>query len=109
MSVELEEESILEVLSFEVEEKMPIGGFVVTVVPGNGNTVMEQLSGISQCDVYVPADDNGKEVQHEENIVITLDTKTSNEMEGLVEEIKKIDGVISVDLVYLNVEDEIEE
>ncbi len=88
---------------------MPIGGFVVTVVPGNGHTVREQLRGMAQCDVYMPVDDDRKEVHHEENIVITLDTKTSDEMEGVVEEIKKIDGVISVDLVYLNVEDEIEE
>ncbi len=86
---------------------MPIGGFVVTVVPGRKDEVKARLSSVKGCDVYEEEATPGNERQNDAQIVITLDTETSDAMEALVEELKGIEGVITVDLAYLNVEDEV--
>ena len=82
---------------------MPIGGFVVSVLPEDMERVKEALKGMIGCDVYEALHGGPR---GDSNIVITLETATSSEMEQMVEEIKRVDGVLTVDLAYLNIEDE---
>lgn len=79
---------------------MPIGGFVVTAATDAVKEVKESLRGIDNLTMY--GDDQ------EGNLIVVLDTETSDEMERLVDEIKSLSGVLSVGAAYLNFEDEIE-
>lgn len=83
---------------------MPIGGFVVTVLTDQMDRVRDDLRSMAGCDVY---DEIGGSASRNNSIVITLEAATSEELESLVEEIKRIEGVLTVDLAYLNIEDEV--
>ncbi|AEH46071.1 NapD family protein [Thermodesulfatator indicus DSM 15286] len=78
---------------------MPIGGFVVHVVPGEKDKVLDSLASFSGLTIY-GHDEKG-------HIIIVLDTNTSEEMEKIVDHITQIDGVINCDLAYLHGEDEV--
>ncbi len=79
---------------------MPIGGFVVTVLPDHRDQVAGRVEAIEGAEVY-GWDDKG-------NLVVVIETETSDDMERLVDEIKEYDGVVSVGLAYLYFEDEVE-
>lgn len=79
---------------------MPIGGFVITVVPEEMPSVMEALMLFDQVEVH-GHDEKG-------NVVTVLDCATSDAMEELVGKIGRVDGVLSVGLTYFNAEDEVE-
>ncbi len=79
---------------------MPIGGFVVVAVSEFLDRVVDDLKSRSCVSVY-GTDDKG-------NIVVVIESETSEEMERLVEEIKSIDGVLNVGLAYLHFEDEVD-
>lgn len=83
---------------------MPIGGFVVSVLPGDYEDIRTSLMAVEGCDVYDAIQGGASK---DDSIVITLETATSSEMEAVVEAIKRIDGVLGVDLAYLNIEDEV--
>ncbi len=79
---------------------MPIGGFVVMVDPKEQDLVVKKLKHKDFVEVY-GSDKKG-------NIVIVIDTHSSDEMEDIVKEISLISGVLSVGLTYLHAEDEVE-
>ncbi len=79
---------------------MPIAGFVITVLPEGMDSVIESLEGMHEVEVH-GSDDNG-------NIIAVLDCETSEDMDVLVKEIHKVDGVLSAGLTYFNAEDEVE-
>ncbi len=79
---------------------MPIGGFVVMADPKEIDSVLIKLKRKDFVEVY-GSDQKG-------NIVIVIDTKTSDDMEDIVKEISLITGVLSVGLTYLHAEDEVE-
>ena len=80
---------------------MPIGGFVVHVIPEKKDDVLKGLTLYPQVSIY-GHDDQG-------HVIVVLETQRSEEMEKLVQELLKIEGIISFDLAYLHGEDEVEE
>ena len=81
---------------------MPIGGFVVSLLPDKFDEVMACLRDIEGCEVHEAIEERA------DSVVVVLEAETSRKIEEMVDKIKAIDGVLSVDLAYLNVEDEIE-
>ncbi len=79
---------------------MPIGGFVVNVLPERIETVRKALAVYPEVEIY-GHDEQGR-------LIVVLDTRTSEEMEALVQEISRQEGVLSMDLAYLHGEDEVE-
>ncbi len=79
---------------------MPIGGFVVSVLPADVERFKEKLETMENVDVY-GWDEKG-------NIVVVIEAETSDLMEDVVERIKKMEEVLSVGLAYLHFEDEVE-
>lgn len=79
---------------------MPIGGVVISSFPQQSHTVIKSLGQISQVEVHGD-DDKG-------NIVAVLDTRTSEEMEQIIDRINRDENVLGVGLTYLNTEDEAE-
>ncbi len=79
---------------------MVIGGFVVQTEPAFTNQIQNRLLQIEEVEVY-GSDDKG-------NIVIVIESSSSDDMESLVKDISSIEGVFSVGLAYLNAEDEVE-
>ena len=77
---------------------MPIGGFIINIDPENSIEALELLSGISQLEVH-GSDDQG-------NIVAVIDTETSKEMQKIVDDLNKLEFILTVGLTYINVEDE---
>ena len=79
---------------------MPIGGFIVSAIPESKEEIMHRLRKIEGSSIY-GSDDKG-------NIIWVLDTESSDEMEKIVEEIEKTDGVLNVGVAYMHFEDELE-
>jgi len=79
---------------------MPIGGFVVQSEPEFVNKVKEELLRLPGIEVYAN-DEKG-------NIVVVIESETSDIMEKTVNEISSMRGVLSVGLAYLHAEDEVE-
>lgn len=79
---------------------MPIGGFVLHVKPERRKEVLDKLSDFQGLTVY-GYDDKGQ-------IVIVLESETSEKMENTVERLLALEGVINCDLAYLHGEDEVE-
>ncbi len=79
---------------------MPIGGVVISTWPEDRDQTLEALHRMSQVEVY-GADDRG-------NIVVVLESRTTDAMEKLMRDIEKLETVLSVGLTYLNTEDEAE-
>ncbi len=79
---------------------MPIGGFVVTVVPEESKAASAAISAMDGAEVH-GEDDRG-------NLVVVLESETSEAMDQMVKEIRKLDQVLSVGLVYFHAEDEVE-
>ncbi len=79
---------------------MPVGGFVINVDPEKIDESIKRLKSLSGIEIH-GLDDKG-------NVVAVLESSTSQEMEGMVKEIMKIETVFSVGLTYFNAEDEIE-
>jgi len=77
---------------------MPIGGVVITGRSEDTDQIVAMLSSLNGLDVH-GSDESG-------NIVAVLDTKSSEDMERLIERINKDDRVLNVGLTYLNTEDE---
>lgn len=77
---------------------MPIGGVVISSVPEKTDLVLKALEPIVEVEVH--GDDA------EGNIVAVLDTKTSEEMEQIIDRINKDVNVLTVGMTYLNTEDE---
>ncbi len=79
---------------------MPVGGFVLHVKPEDKEKILPILSKFEGLTVY------GHNEQGQ--IVIVLETETSEEMENLVERLVALEGVLTCDLAYLHGEDEVE-
>lgn len=79
---------------------MPIGGFVVNVLPEQKKTVLKTLARYPEVEVY--GDDQRG------HLIVVIETATSEEMEGLIARLSRIEGVINFDLAYLHGEDEVE-
>ena len=79
---------------------MPIGGFVLHVEPDKLEEVLSRLSQVSGLTVY----------GHNERgqVVIVLESETSEEMERTIEGLLALEGVLTCDLAYLHGEDEVE-
>ena len=80
------------------EERMPIGGIVISGQPGDENEIAASVSELNGIEVH-GTDSDG-------NIVAVLDTESSEEMEKLIDRINKHEKVLNVGLTYLNTEDE---
>ncbi len=80
---------------------MPVGGFVVTVDPGRESALAAALTEAWPTELEVHGMDK------EGNLVVVLDTVTSRRMEELTGLVQEVEGVLSVGLAYLNVEDEV--
>ena len=79
---------------------MPISGVVITSQVGEKKEILRCLAAIPQVEVHGD-DEKG-------NIVAVLDTKSSEEMEKIIDRISKDQNVLHVGLTYLNTEDEAE-
>jgi len=79
---------------------MPIGGFVVNVVPEKKEEVLKAFGAFPELTVY-GHDEKG-------HLIVVLDTESSEEMEKLVQRLLQIEGVLSFGLAYLHGEDEVE-
>ncbi len=79
---------------------MPIGGFIINIVPEKKETVLKQLEEYDQVEIH-GADDKG-------NVVAVLDTVSSEEMEQLSKKLQDVDGVLSLGITYFDAEDELE-
>ncbi len=77
---------------------MPIGGFVIAVTPSKGQQAVRALSALDGVEVYGAGGDG--------EVIAVLETRTSKDMEQLVDRISAMDFVASVSLAYLNAEDE---
>ena len=79
---------------------MPIGGFVITVDPERKKEALETLAKYPQAEVH-GADEKG-------NVVVVLETETSDEMEHLTKQLEKEESLLSVGITYFDAEDEVE-
>lgn len=79
---------------------MPIGGFVINVVPEAMDELLANLSTLSEVEVHCH-DKQG-------SVVAVIDTADSEQMEKIVKKINTFEEVLSVGLTYLNVEDEVD-
>jgi nitrate reductase NapD len=77
---------------------MPISGVVIASRPAQKNDVLQFLATFCQVEVH-GADEKG-------NIVVVLETESSEEMEKIIDRISKDQNVLHVGLTYLNAEDE---
>jgi len=77
---------------------MPISGIIITSTPENLDAVLSQLKEIPGVEIH-GADEKA-------NIVAVLDTKSSEEMETIIDRINKDEKVLNVGVTYLNTEDE---
>jgi len=79
---------------------MPVSGAVVVPVPGREDEVERLLRSI-----------NGVEVmgRGSRGIAITLEGRTTRELYTISERVERLEDVVDFQLVYLNVEDEVEE
>lgn len=78
---------------------MPVGGFVITVVPEESERIATDLESMDGVTIYGD-DELG-------NLVVVLEAGSGREMEKLAEAIQKIDGILTMGMTYLNVEDEV--
>ncbi len=79
---------------------MPIGGVVITCNADKTDTVQSELKLIEDIEIH------GSDKQG--NIVAVIDTKSSEEMEKLIDRINKHEDILNVGMTYLNTEDEAE-
>ena len=77
---------------------MPISGIIITSTPKNLDAVLSQLKEFPGVEVH-GADEKA-------NIVAVLDTKSSEEMETIIDRINKDEKVLNIGVTYLNTEDE---
>jgi periplasmic nitrate reductase NapD len=80
---------------------MPIGGVVITVRPGDVDAAQGQLANLTGVEIH-GADERG-------NIVAVFDTRTSEEMEQLMEAVNACSLVLHTGLTFLNMEDVLED
>jgi nitrate reductase NapAB chaperone NapD len=78
---------------------MPVGGFVITVIPEESERITADLETRDGVTIYGD-DELG-------NLVVVLEADSGREMEKLAEAIQKIDGILTMGMTYLNVEDEV--
>ncbi len=79
---------------------MPVGGFVVNIHPDGIQEGLAMLERIEGLEIH-GSDDRG-------NVVVVLESDTSEQMEEMVKSIMAVEQVISVGLTYFNAEDEVE-
>lgn len=77
---------------------MPISGVVITCRSEATQSVLEALQMYQSVEIH-GCDDRG-------NIVAVIDSKSSEEMEQLIDTINKHDDILNVGMTYLNTEDE---
>lgn len=83
------------------EVKMPVAGLVICFIPEKLEEVKSSLSKVSGLEIH-GWNDKGE-------MVVVYEGDTFEEMEKEVKEWpKKIEGVLSVNVAYFNVEDEVE-
>ncbi len=80
---------------------MPIGGVVISTVSEKTELVLKGLASLQEVEVH-GVDEAG-------NIVAVLDTRTSEEMETIIDRMNKDTHVLTVGMTYLNTEDEAEQ
>ena len=79
---------------------MPIGGFVVQTEPAATEKGKKKLACLQGVEVYA-SDEKG-------NIVVVIESNSSDDMEEIVKKITSMEGVFTTGLAYLNAEDEVE-
>ncbi len=77
---------------------MPIAGFVIEIEPSCLNQAKQTISTLKGIEIYGC---------NKDNIIAVVDSVTSKEVEQIQQDIQRQPGVLSVNLTYLNVEDEI--
>ncbi len=77
---------------------MPIGGFVVTIDQKAKGDAFAGLARFPQVEIY-GSDEKG-------NVVLVIESETSKEMEKIVKDINRVEGVLNCVMTYINVEDE---
>jgi len=77
---------------------MPISGVVITTRPDEKAEVLHALAAVPGVEVH---GDDGQG-----NIVAVLETKSSEDMERLIDRINKDPLILHVGMTYLNTEDE---
>ena len=78
---------------------MPVGGFVITVVPEESDRIAARLEAMNGVTIYGD-DELG-------NLVAVLEADSGRDLEKLAENVKKLDGILTMGMTYLNVEDEV--
>ncbi len=79
---------------------MPIGGFVVNLHPDKIPEGLARLEMMEGLEIH-GSDEKG-------NVVVVLESQTSEQMEEMVKDIMAVEQVLSVGLTYFNAEDEVE-
>lgn len=77
---------------------MPIGGFVLTIDSEAKEQALSGLAKFPQAEIH-GSDEKG-------NVILVIESETSKEMEKIVKDINKVEGVLNCVLTYINVEDE---
>ncbi|MFL0810292.1 MAG: chaperone NapD [Agarilytica sp.] len=81
-----------------MSEEIHISSLVLHVIPPHVEGVLEVLSGLEGLEVAVTESKLGK-------IVVVLERSNTREINDCIENLKIIDGVLSVAMVYHHVED----
>lgn len=79
---------------------MPIASLIVKTLPKEIVNVIDSLKRSPQVSIY-GKNDNG-------DVVVVVEAENSSQLEDLYEDLKGIEGVISVEPVYLYYEDELD-
>ncbi len=78
---------------------MPIGGFVAVLFPDTQAETLQWLKSLPGVTVH--------ETEVKEKIILVLEADSSRAVDDMSENIKKHTGIASLDLAYLNMEDEV--
>jgi|Deesub1362A_J573_1020465.scaffolds.fasta_scaffold03462_3 nitrate reductase NapAB chaperone NapD len=87
------------VLYYKEVKELPVSGAVVVPVPGKEKEVEKSLRALPGVEV---------KGRGSKGIAVVMEGESTKELKKLSEKIEKWDDVVDFQLVYLNVEDEVE-
>lgn len=79
---------------------MPIGGFIIHILPEKKENILFLLQQMPEVEVH-GHDDLG-------NLVTVIDALSMDSMQAITKKINMLEGVLSIGLTYLNMEDEVD-
>jgi nitrate reductase NapD len=77
---------------------MPVSGCVISIDMSQSDKVVAKLKACDDVTLY-GEDDKG-------NLIAVLESETSKALEKRVEELQAMEGILSLGMAYINIEDE---